>query len=111
MPVSSRRPSPRSVTSIAARSAGVSTTPASASIAAARALASSCVIVQRLEDASLCDRVVSAEQQLRLAADRVADVLQLQPVRVRVRHLDALDLAVAAQLDHGCVAVPRIVEE
>src|SRR5579862_7766715 len=85
--------------------------PASASIVAARDLASSCVIVQRLQYTRLAERVVAAEQRLRLAADRVAEVLQLEPVRVRVRKLDPLDLVSAAQLDHRLRAVPRVVEE
>src|SRR5262249_25822314 len=52
-----------------------------------------------------------AEQQLTLAADGGTDVLELEPVRIRVLELDPLNGSVAAPLDHRLVAVPRIVEE
>ena len=98
----SSRPSPKSATSIASRSAGVSTIPASASIAAARSRASASVTARRAcrSSPSSCsassarawpDRVVAAEQQLRLAADRVAHVLELEPVGVLALELDPLD--------------------
>src|SRR5579864_9064114 len=85
--------------------------PASASICAARSLACECVIVQRLKRPGLAHRVLSAEQRLCLAADRVAEVLKLDPVRVDALELDALDAAVPPQLDHRVDAVPGIVEE
>ena len=47
--------------------------------------------VQRLERARLAERVVAAEQQLALAADRVADVLELEAVGVLALELDPLD--------------------
>src|SRR3954465_3778475 len=67
--------------------------------------------VQRLERTRLSERVLSPEEQLGLAADRVAQVLELQPVRVHVLELDLLDLSSPAQLDHRVQAVPGIVEE
>src|SRR3954447_13673693 len=85
--------------------------PASASIAAARALASACVIVQRFERPRLAERILAAEQQLALAADRVAHVLELELVRVRVVHLDPFGVVPASRLDARVVAVPRVVEE
>src|SRR5690348_3134946 len=85
--------------------------PASASIAAARSLASRCVIVERLERPRLAERVLAAEQELRLAANGIAHVLELEAIRVLRLELDALDGAVAAQLDHGVDAVPGVVEE
>src|SRR5207248_5505163 len=68
-------------------------------------------VVQRLERARLSERIVTAEEQLALAADRVAEVLELEPVRVLWLDLDPLDTALAAELDHRHGAVPRIVEE
>src|SRR4029453_11937840 len=90
---------PKSATSITSRSAAVSTMPASASIAAARSRAcstSASVVtplerdrlarlgraVQPPERPRLRDGILAAEEQLRLAADRTAQVLQLEPVRV-----------------------------
>ena len=46
--------------------------------------------MQRLEDAGLRERVVASEQRRALAADRVAQVLELQPVGIEALHLDAL---------------------
>src|SRR5262249_8982386 len=68
-------------------------------------------LVQRPESARLADCVLAAEQQLALTADRGADVLELQPVGVRVLELDPLDAVVMPHLDDGLVAVPRVVEE
>src|SRR5438046_4630878 len=67
--------------------------------------------MQRLERARLADGVVAAEQELRLAPDRSAEVLELEAIRVDSFNLDALDAVVAAQLDPGRDAVPRIVDE
>src|SRR5262249_44369843 len=67
--------------------------------------------VQRLERAHLTERVLAPEQRLRLAADRVAEILELEPVRVEPLDLDPLDPAAAAQLDAGVEAVPRVVDE
>ena len=47
--------------------------------------------VQRLDHARLRERVGAAEQRLGLAADRVAQVLELEPVRVDRLDLDPLD--------------------
>src|SRR4051794_20123720 len=85
--------------------------PASVSITAARSLASLCVNMQRLQRARLPHCVLASEQQFRVAADRVADVLELEAIRVGVLDLDAADVAVAVQLDHRLVAMPRVVEE
>ncbi len=57
------------------------------------------------------DRVLASEQQLGLAADGVAHVLELEPVGVLPRELDPLDAVAAAHLDHRHIAVPRIVQE
>src|SRR5262249_42190907 len=48
---------------------------------------------------------------LGFAADRRAEVLQLQPVRVGRLELDPLDPIVPPQLDHRHPAMPGIVEE
>ena len=112
----SRRPRAR------ARSAGVSAIPACSSISAARSRASSSVTERpgcRSPPTRRAPRscgpgaigVGDPEQRLALAADRVAEVLQLEPVGVLRLQLDALGLAVAAQLERGRLAVPRIVEE
>src|SRR2546423_889544 len=67
--------------------------------------------MERLERARLGDRVLAREQELAFAADRVADVLELEPVRIRRPDLDLLDLTVAPQLDPRVLRMPRIVEE
>src|SRR5213592_2175713 len=67
--------------------------------------------VQRLERTSLTQRVLASEQQLGLAADRVAEVLELQPVRIDGLELDPLAAVVPAKLDDRVHAVPRVVEE
>src|ERR1700693_5627732 len=85
--------------------------PASASIGAARARAAECVIVQRLERPRLAQRILAPEQELRLAANRVAHVLELEPVRVLSLELDAFHAALAPQLDHRIDAMPGVVEE
>src|SRR3954453_2225831 len=68
-------------------------------------------LVQRLDHSRLRDRILAAEQKLALAADRVAEVLELQAVRVHRLELDPLNSVFAPHLDHRLVAVPRIVEE
>ena len=55
--------------------------------------------------------VLSPEKERRLAADGVAQVLELEPVGVDRLELDPLDAVVAAQLDHRLIAMPRVVEE
>src|ERR671935_1562368 len=67
--------------------------------------------IERLDRARVADGVVPAEQRLVPAADRVAQVLELEPVGVLGVEVDALDGAVAAQLDHRPARVPRIIEE
>src|SRR5438034_1398106 len=47
--------------------------------------------MQRLERARLADGVVAAEQELRLAPDRSAEVLELEAIRVDSFNLDAHD--------------------
>src|SRR5437879_3962218 len=124
-PNSARRPRPKSATSIAARSSGVSTIPASASIPAARsraastsalestldrdALAAQSRAVERVECPRLPEGIGPAEQRLALAPDRVAQVLELQLVRVGTLELDPLDATVASNLDHRHVDVERVV--
>src|SRR5215475_6409070 len=67
--------------------------------------------VQRFERSRLPDSVLSPEQQVGLTADRVAQVLELEPVRVAGLELDPLDATVPAELDDRMVAVPGIVQE
>src|SRR5437588_1335765 len=67
--------------------------------------------VQRLDHARVVGGVLAAEKRLGAAADRVAQVLELEAVRVRALDLDSLHLAVAAELDHRAPGVPRVVEE
>src|SRR5436189_4730227 len=67
--------------------------------------------VQRLERAGLRDRVCPPEQEIRLAPDRGAHVLELEPVGVRGSECDPLGPALAPELDHGRPAVPWGVEE
>jgi len=67
--------------------------------------------VERLECPGLRDRVVATEQQLALAPDRVAEVLELEPVGVGQRDLDALDRSITADIDSRGDAVPWIVEK
>src|SRR5689334_16194910 len=57
------------------------------------------------------DGVVATQHQLRLAADRLADVLELEAIGVDGLELDPLRLTPAAELDHGLARVPGIVEE
>ena len=54
--------------------------------------------MQRLEHARLLQRVVAPEQGLPDPADRVAEVLELEPVRVLLLDGDALDAPVAPEL-------------
>src|SRR5581483_6936240 len=61
---------------------------------------------QPVDHARLRDGVLAAEQQLPFTADRVAQVLELEPVGVDRLQLDALDAVVAADLDHRLVAMP-----
>ena len=67
--------------------------------------------MQRLERPRLRERVLAAEKQLAAAANNVADVLDLELIRVGGLEFDALDAVVAAELDCGAIAVPRVVEE
>src|SRR5207302_885169 len=67
--------------------------------------------VQRLDHARVAGGVLAAEKRLGAAADRVAQVLELEAVRVRALDLDSLHLAVAAELDHRAPDVLRVVEE
>src|SRR6185503_12460015 len=56
-------------------------------------------------------RVVAAEEQLAIATDRVAEVFELEPIRVDELDLDPLDLPRAAELDARHPAVPRIIKK
>src|SRR5437588_9424 len=67
--------------------------------------------VQRLDDARVSDPVLATEQRLGTAADRVAQVVQLEPIGVRPVDLDPLDLTGTAELDHRAPCVPGVVEE
>src|SRR5712664_70444 len=67
--------------------------------------------MQRLKYPGLCDGVVAAEEQRAIAADRVAEVFDLEPVRVDQIELDPLDPSRTAKLDARHRAVPRIIEE
>src|SRR5437588_7644178 len=66
---------------------------------------------ERLDRARVPDRVGAAKERLGPSADGVAQVLELEAVRVRALELDALDAVVAPHLDHGFPRVPRVVEE
>src|SRR5438093_12605225 len=70
-----------------------------------------CRVMQRFHDPGLCDRVFATEEQLAIATDRVAEVFDLEPVRVDRIELDPLDASRTAELDARHLAVPRIVEE
>ena len=59
----------------------------------------------------LAHRIVAAEQRRLLTADRAGEVLELQPVRVRVLDLDHLDLAAARQPEPDAPAVPGVLDE
>src|SRR5947209_1093116 len=65
--------------------------------------------VQRLDHARVAGGVLAAEKRLGAAADRVAQVLELEAVRIRALDLDSLHLAVAAELDHRAPGVPRVL--
>src|SRR5262245_43666365 len=67
--------------------------------------------MQRLERPRLPESVFPSEPQGGLAANRVAQVLELQTVRVDGLELDSLDAVVPAELNDGVDAVPGIVEE
>src|SRR6266511_2723583 len=67
--------------------------------------------MERLEHARLGERILAPEQRLGLAADRVAQVLELEPVRVGDVELDSLGPAVSPHLDPRALAMPGIVEE
>ena len=64
-----------------------------------------------LEGPRLSDGILPAEKERSLAADGIAQVLQLEAIRVGGVELDLLDPTVPSQLDHRLPAVPRIVEE
>src|SRR5437868_688009 len=68
-------------------------------------------IMQRPEHPGLPERVVTAEEELALAADRVADVLEFEPVGVHRIEIDPLNASLAPELDARRDAVPRVVEE
>ena len=55
--------------------------------------------------------VVTSEDQLCIAEDRVTDVLELEPIGVRRSDLDPFDPSRVAELDAWRLAVPRVVEE
>jgi hypothetical protein len=67
--------------------------------------------MERLDCAHLTDSVLAPQERIRSAPDRVAEVLDLQPIRVGVLDLDPLESAVASQLDHRLDAMPWIVDE
>src|SRR5947199_6774363 len=67
--------------------------------------------VERLDRASLAERVCAAEEGAGLAADRLRHVLGLQAVGVDALDLDLLRLAASAQLDERVAAVPRVLEQ
>src|SRR5262245_66544928 len=67
--------------------------------------------VQRFDRPRVADGVLAAEEQLRLAADRLAHVLELEPVRVGRLELDPLRSSVAPHFDHRRPPVPGIVED
>ena len=66
--------------------------------------------VERLDRARLAERVLAPEERLGPAADRVARILELEPVRVDGIELDPLD-SFAVELEHRLAGVPRVVEE
>src|SRR5215208_4657270 len=68
-------------------------------------------LVERFDRTSLPDGVAAAEQQRRAAANRVADILELEPIGVRRRDLDPLRSRLASKLDAGHMNVKRIVGE
>src|SRR2546421_11920783 len=67
--------------------------------------------VQRLDDARVSDPVLATEERRGAAADRVAQVVQLESVGVSRVDLDPLHVGPAAELDHRAPRVPRAVEE
>src|SRR3979490_1509950 len=70
-----------------------------------------CRIVQSFKHPGLRDCVVAAEEQLAIATDDVAEVFELEPVRVDRIERDPLDPSRAAELYPRHFAVPRIIEE
>src|SRR3954464_12594891 len=67
--------------------------------------------VEGLDGARLSERVGGAEARRRLTAGRGREVRELAGVGGGGLHLDLLDGAVAAHLDDGGAALPRVVEE
>src|SRR5438105_2577033 len=66
---------------------------------------------ERFDRARVPDRIGAAEERLGPSADGVAQVLELEAVRISGLELDALDAGVAPHLDDGLLRVPRVVEE
>src|SRR5262249_51522328 len=66
---------------------------------------------ESLDHACLSDSVLPAEQRPALAADGIAEVLQLEAVRICRRELDPLHAVVPPQLDDRPFRLPGIVKE
>src|SRR5262249_28682191 len=68
--------------------------------------------IESLEHARLSQRVLAAQQRLGLAPDRVAQVLELQAVRIRWSDADFLSASRGSNLDsRRDPPVPWIIEE
>src|SRR5436190_4231590 len=67
--------------------------------------------MQRFKDPGLPERVVAAQKQLAVAADRVTEVLELEPVGVDRIDRDPVHASLAAELDARHGAMPGVVDE
>src|SRR5829696_2973895 len=67
--------------------------------------------VEGFDSAGLGDGLLAVQERLRLAADRVREVLELEAIRVDRLEDGLLHRVVPAELDYRPPAVPRIVQE
>src|SRR5207249_7271511 len=65
----------------------------------------------RIDHPRLTDGVLAPQERIGSAPNSVAEVLELEPIRVDRLDLDPLHPGVATKLDHRLDAVPWIVEE